>query len=200
MPAVWGSGSGSVAIIGPAGFRARSSLANADRVPQLAPETSQQPGQHPQPKTERREVDKVSPPTYYSSIMASKHIQHRIDRLDQIEEAVDQLGWEGVRSRARAVLALVPENVDVVNLLASAERALSSSAPSPTVRWQPPHRLQPLTQLLPAPSLSPTAATRSTGSDAKVVRRTLGSVARPVNYPLPKYLAASEAKVASTRI
>ena len=39
--------------------------------------------------------------------MASERFQRRIDRLlDQVEEAVDQLDWEGVRSRAQAVLAL----------------------------------------------------------------------------------------------
>ncbi len=65
--------------------------------------------------------------------MASERFQRRIDRLlDQVEVAVDQLDWEGVRSRAQAVLALDPGNDDAINFLASAERALSGSAPPPT--------------------------------------------------------------------
>ena len=65
--------------------------------------------------------------------MASERFQRRIDRLlDQVEEAVDQLDWEGVLSRAQAVLALDPGNADAINFLASAERALNGSAPPPT--------------------------------------------------------------------
>ncbi len=65
--------------------------------------------------------------------MASERVQRRIDRLlDQVEEAVDRLDWEGVRSRAQAVLALDPGNDDAINFLASAERAFTSSAPPPT--------------------------------------------------------------------
>ena len=61
--------------------------------------------------------------------MATERVQRRIDRLlDQVEEAVDQLDWETVLSRAQAVLALDPDNADAVNFLASAERALASVA------------------------------------------------------------------------
>ncbi len=65
--------------------------------------------------------------------MASERFQRRIDRLlDQVEEAVDLLDWEGVRSRAQAVLALDPGNDDAINFLASAERALSGLTSPPT--------------------------------------------------------------------
>ena len=64
--------------------------------------------------------------------MASERIQRRIERLlDQVEEAVDQLDWEAVRSRSQAVLALDPENSDAVDFLASAGRALGRPAPPP---------------------------------------------------------------------
>ncbi len=63
--------------------------------------------------------------------MASERVQRRIDRLlDQVEEAVDQLDWETVLSRAQAVMALDPDNADAANFLASAERALSSATSS----------------------------------------------------------------------
>jgi len=52
--------------------------------------------------------------------------------LDQVEEAIEQLDWEEVPARAHAVLPLDPENADAINFLASAERALGSSAPPPT--------------------------------------------------------------------
>ena len=65
--------------------------------------------------------------------MASERIQRQIDRLlDQVEEAVELLDWDVVRSRAQAVLALDPENADAVTFLASAERALGGS-PSLTI-------------------------------------------------------------------
>ena len=67
--------------------------------------------------------------------MASERIQRRINRLlDQVEEAVDRLDWEEVRSRAQAVLALDPENADAVNFLISAERALGTPTTPPTAQ------------------------------------------------------------------
>ena len=67
--------------------------------------------------------------------MASERFQRRIDRLlDQVEKVVDQLDWEGVPSRAQAVLALDPGNGVAVNFLVSAERALTGSTPPPTIQ------------------------------------------------------------------
>jgi len=65
--------------------------------------------------------------------MASERTQRRIDSLlDEAEEAIVQLDWQVVQSRAQAVLALDPANPDGINYLAAAERALSGSVePSP---------------------------------------------------------------------
>ena len=74
--------------------------------------------------------------------MASERIQRRVDRLlDQIEEAMERLDWESVRSSAQAVLALDGENSDALAFLSAAERATGaidtsitaqSTAPVPT--------------------------------------------------------------------
>ena len=48
--------------------------------------------------------------------------------MDQIEQAMDQLDWESVRSSSQAVLALDAENSDAVAFLAAAEKALSTGA------------------------------------------------------------------------
>ena len=65
--------------------------------------------------------------------MASKRTQWRIDSLlDEAEEAIAQLDWHVVQSRAQAVIALDPANQDAINYLAAADRALSASAPQPT--------------------------------------------------------------------
>ena len=48
--------------------------------------------------------------------MASERTQRRIDiLLDQAEEAIAQLDWLVVESRAQAVLALDPANADAIN-------------------------------------------------------------------------------------
>ena len=65
--------------------------------------------------------------------MASERTQRRIDSLlDEAEEAIAQLDWQVVQSRAQAVLALDPSNPDATNYLAAADRALIGSAPQPT--------------------------------------------------------------------
>ena len=65
--------------------------------------------------------------------MASERTERRIDSLlDEAEEAIAQLDWQVVQSRAQAVIALDPANQDAINYLAAADRALSASAPQPT--------------------------------------------------------------------
>ena len=64
--------------------------------------------------------------------MASERTQRRIDSLlDEAEEAIAQLDWPVVQSRAQAVLALDPSNPDAINYLAAADRALDGSANQP---------------------------------------------------------------------
>ena len=56
--------------------------------------------------------------------MASERTQRRIDSLlDEAEEAIAQLDWQVVQSRAQAVIALDPDNPDARNYLAAADRA-----------------------------------------------------------------------------
>ena len=56
--------------------------------------------------------------------MASERTQRRIDSLlDEAEEAIAQLDWQVVQSRAQAVLALDPANPDATNYIAAADRA-----------------------------------------------------------------------------
>ena len=65
--------------------------------------------------------------------MASERTQRRIDSLlDEAEEAIAQLDWQVVQSRAQAVIARDPANQDTINYVAAADRALSVSAPQPT--------------------------------------------------------------------
>ena len=60
--------------------------------------------------------------------MPSERVQRQIDRLlDEAEIAVDLEDWEGVRSRARRILALDPENPDARNYLEAAERSLAGA-------------------------------------------------------------------------
>ena len=104
-----------------------------------------------------RAVDNLLPRRYYSLIMASERVQRRIDRLlDQVEEAVDQLDWATVGSRAQAVLALDPDNADAVNFLASAERALGSVA-SPSEAEKPPALPSISSPATSSPALDPTS-------------------------------------------
>ena len=52
--------------------------------------------------------------------MASERTQRRIDSLlDEAEEAISQLDWQVVQSRAQAVLALDTDNPDATNYLAA---------------------------------------------------------------------------------
>ena len=61
--------------------------------------------------------------------MISERTQRQIDPLlDQAEEAIGTLRWDEVRDRARAVLALAPENPDAMNYLAATERALGEGS------------------------------------------------------------------------
>ena len=62
--------------------------------------------------------------------MASDRLQRRLGHLlDEAEEAITQLDWVVVQARAQAVLAIDPENGDGLAFLATAERALATSAP-----------------------------------------------------------------------
>ena len=64
--------------------------------------------------------------------MARERTQRRIDSLlDEAEEAISQLDWQVVQSRAQAVIALDPANSDAINYLAAAGRALSGSISQP---------------------------------------------------------------------
>ena len=76
--------------------------------------------------------------------MASERTQRQIDRLlDQAEEAITSEDWYTVASRARAVLALDPENSDGLNYLAAADRALTTSGPIPQGQPEPSRTDQP---------------------------------------------------------
>ncbi len=76
--------------------------------------------------------------------MASERTQRQIDRLlDQAEEAITIEDWHTVASRARAVLALAPENSDGLNYLAAADRALTTSGSIAQGQPDPPRTEQP---------------------------------------------------------
>ncbi len=65
--------------------------------------------------------------------MASDRVKRQIDSLlDEAEAAIKQLDWRVVRDRAEAVLAIDPENPDGRTYLATAERAMGGTAPTPT--------------------------------------------------------------------
>jgi class 3 adenylate cyclase/tetratricopeptide (TPR) repeat protein len=67
--------------------------------------------------------------------MASDRTQRRIDSLlDEAEEAIAQLEWQVVRSRAQAVIALDPANPDAANYLAAADRTLGGPVPQPATQ------------------------------------------------------------------
>ena len=56
-------------------------------------------------------VDKPTPPTYYSSTMASQRLQRQIERLlDEAVEAIAQREWATVLERAQDVVAIDPEH------------------------------------------------------------------------------------------
>ena len=60
--------------------------------------------------------------------MASDRVQRQVERLlDEAEEAINNDDWASVSSRARAVLAIDPDNKDGQSYLAAAERALGTS-------------------------------------------------------------------------
>ncbi len=64
--------------------------------------------------------------------MASERIQRRIARLlDQIEEAMDRLDWDSVRSTTLVVLALDADNTEALAFLGAAEQAMDSSSLQP---------------------------------------------------------------------
>ena len=64
--------------------------------------------------------------------MASDRLQRRLERLlDEAEEAITQLVWRVVHDRAQAVLAIDPDNSDGLAFLATANRALATTAPTP---------------------------------------------------------------------
>ena len=95
----------------------------------------------------RQQVDKSTPPTYYFPNMASERVQRRIDRLlDQIEQAMDDLQWATVKDCAQAVLALDADNSDALSFLAAAEQVLGASPTEPPS--QPP---APLTLVAATP-------------------------------------------------
>jgi thioredoxin-like negative regulator of GroEL len=74
-------------------------------------------------------MDKTSARRYYSPIMASDRIQRQLDRLlDEAEEAMANDDWATVSSRAKAVLAIDPDNRDGQVYLAASERSLGTSA------------------------------------------------------------------------
>ena len=81
--------------------------------------------------------------------MANERTQRRIDSLpDDAEEAMSQLDWQVVQSRAQSVIALDPANPDAINYLAAAGRALSGSISQPNS--QPTTTPQTASALTPA--------------------------------------------------
>jgi tetratricopeptide (TPR) repeat protein len=100
--------------------------------------------------------------------MASERLKRQVDRLlDEAEDAVSQLNWATVRSRAQAVLAFDPENRDALAFLAAAERALGGPSGGPTV--QP--GLSPSIPTQPAPT-APTAPSTELRARAEPVEAT----------------------------
>ena len=73
--------------------------------------------------------------------MTTERVQRRIERLlDQIEEGMERLDWESVRSSAQAVLALDPGNADALSFLGAAEQAMEGPTPQkrgikPVIKW-----------------------------------------------------------------
>ena len=60
--------------------------------------------------------------------MASDRVQRQLDRLlDEAEEAITNDDWVTVSSRAKAVLAIDPENKDGQAYLAASQRSLGAS-------------------------------------------------------------------------
>ena len=67
--------------------------------------------------------------------MASERMQRRIERLlDEADDAIARFDWEAVKNGAETVLALDPENVDGLALMAAVERAAGGSATAPSTR------------------------------------------------------------------
>ena len=80
-------------------------------------------------------VDKPTPPTYYSSPMASQRLQRQIERLlDEPVEAIAQREWATVLERAQGVVAIDPEHEEGHACLAAAERALTTTPSTPTIQ------------------------------------------------------------------
>ena len=70
--------------------------------------------------------------------MATDWMQQQISRLlAEAADAISRLDWETVSQRARAVIALDPENVDGLALLAAAQRASGTAPPSSGVSAPP---------------------------------------------------------------
>lgn len=64
--------------------------------------------------------------------MASERIQRQVERLlDEADGAIARFDWETVSRYAQAVIALAPDNVDGVALLAAASRALGGPGSLP---------------------------------------------------------------------
>ena len=84
--------------------------------------------------------------------MATERIQRRIARLlDQIEEAMERLDWESVRSSAQAVLALDADNLEASAFLGAADQATRVSTPQATSH--------PATSTLPTTASTPSQPT-----------------------------------------
>ncbi len=63
--------------------------------------------------------------------VATDRIQRQIDGLlDEAEQAVKDHEWGVVRARAESVLAYDPDNADAAALIAVADRAKTTTAPS----------------------------------------------------------------------
>jgi hypothetical protein len=107
--------------------------------------------------------------------MVSERTQRRIDSLlDEAEEAIAQLDWQVVQSRAQAVSALDPTNPDAINYLAAADRALSGSGTQATY--------QPATSP-PTPSADPSEPQPTSFADGRYqVQRFLGEGGKKMVY------------------
>jgi eukaryotic-like serine/threonine-protein kinase len=104
--------------------------------------------------------------------MPSEFIQRQIDRLlNEAEEALARLDWDGVRAQANAVLALDPENADARSLFDAAVRADATAKSAKTS--QPAAAKE-------APSAPPLPSSFASGRYA--VRRFLGEGGRKRVY------------------
>jgi len=93
--------------------------------------------------------------------MASDRVQRQLDRLlDEAEEAITNDDWVTVSSRAKAVLAIEPDNQDGQAYLAASERALGASGAT-TGERTPSHA----SGTPPAPGFEPSLGPSSYGTD-----------------------------------